>query len=152
MNDFSQDGRARLLELLDQEIGLFGRIYELTVKQAELLADDDIDGFNKSLDSRQVLIEKINGLHQETDILMQSYMSFAGSDDGKKVEAIEKAEEQWLDMVTQCAVLNEKNNSAAKDKNSNYIKRIDKLNLSRKSLGVYTPDLTNYSELIDRKT
>lgn len=152
MNDFSQDTRVRLLVLLDAEIELFGRIYELTVKQAELLAADDIEEFNKSLDSRQILIEKINELHQEINILMQSYVSFAGSGTGRKIEAIEKAEAQRLDIIAQCAALNEKNNRAANEKADAYIKRIDKLNLTKKSLEIYTPELPNTPELFDRKT
>ena len=152
MSEFSQDRRARLLELLDKEIELFGRIYELTVKQAELLAADDIEAFDKSLDNRQTLIEKINGLHQDTGILMQSYVSFADSNSGKKIDAIEKAEAKRMDILTQCASLNEKNSLAANEVTETYTKKIDKLTMTRKGLEIYTPGMTNNSELFDKKT
>ena len=152
MNEFSQDRRARLLELLDREIELFGRIYELTVKQAELLASDDIEAFDKSLDYRQTLIEKINGLHQDTGILMQSYVSFSGLSTGEKIDAIEKAEAQRMDILSQCAALNEKNSLAANEVTETYTKKIEKLAMTRKGLEIYTPGLTNNSELFDTKT
>jgi len=152
VNDFSQDKKARLLELLGQEFDLFRQMYELTEKQAMLLAADDIDAFDNSLDRRKELIEEINGLHQETDILMQSYMSFAGSVSGEKIAAIEIAVAQRQDVILGCAVLNEKNTSVAKEKAEDYIGRIGKLSQSRKSLELYIPDTPNKAELFDRKT
>ena len=75
---FSSKEEARLLELLGEEQAIFERIRALTGEQATLIAADDMEAFNGSLDSRQELIEKINGLHQETNVLMQSYISFSG--------------------------------------------------------------------------
>jgi hypothetical protein len=79
-------------------------------------------------------------------------VSFTGSGTGDKIDAIEKAEEQRLGIIAQCAAQNEKNNTAAIEKADTYIKRIDKLSLTRKSLEIYTPDLPNNPELFDRKT
>ena len=152
MNDFSQDKERRLLELLDQEIDLFVRIYELTEKQSELLTEDDADGFNSSLDSRQELIEKINGLHQESNSLMQSYASFIGSVIGKSIGAIDSAVAKRQNIVAGCTELNEKNTNMAKEKAEGYIKRIEKLSQSRKSLETYTLGVPNNPELFDRKT
>ena len=148
MNDFSPEEKARLLELLSKEFELFRQMYELTEKQAMLLAADDAAAFDSSLDSRKELIEEINGLHQETDILMQSYISFAGSDKGGKIDVIEKAVAQRQDAIAQCVVLNEKNTSAAKGKAKDYVKRIDKLSQNRKSLELYTPDVPSKPELL----
>jgi len=152
VNIISRDEETRLLELLGEEQKLFEQIHGLTVQQAELLAADDIEAFDKSLDSRQELIEKINGLHQETNILMQSYISFSGSPGGMKSAAAEAALESLRDKISLCAELNEKNMAAAKEMAEDYIKRIGKLSLSRKSLGAYALSVPNNSELFDKKT
>ena len=152
MNDFSQGKETRLLELLDQEIELFTRIYELTEKQAALLTEDDVGAFNSSLDSRQELIEKINGLHQESDSLMRSYASFTGSATGKKIDQIESAVAKRQELMAGCLALNGKNTAVAKEKAGDYIKRIEKLSQDRKGLETYTPSVPNDPELIDKKT
>ena len=154
MNDSLQDEKTRLLELLGEETELFERIYKLTQKQAELLAadDDDISAFNNSLDSRQELIERIKGLHQESDPLMQSCMFMANSTDRNSIEVIEKVVAQRQAVIEKCVVLNDKNTAAAKEKSEVFTKRIGKLSLSRKSIKVYTPDIPNKPELFDKKT
>jgi len=124
----------------------------MTAKQTELLAADDIDGFDSSLDSRQEFIEKIKGLHQETDILMQSYTSIHGTAAGGSNGAVEQAAARRREMIAKCAALNERNTVTAKEKAEGYIKRIGKLSLSRKSIELYAPGLPNKPGLIDRKT
>jgi len=152
VNDYSRDKEARLLELLDKELEIFKQIHGLTEKQAELLAADDVDAFGESLDSRQDLIEKINGLHQESDILMQSYVSFSKGVGNKKSRAIETAIEEISRLIAECFGLNDKNTTIAKLMADDYIQRIGKLSLGRKSLGVYAQGVPNDPELFDRKT
>jgi len=149
---FSQVEESGLLELLGKELEIFRQIRELTVKQAQLLASDDIDAFNQSLDGRQELIEKINGLHQETNVLMQSYISFSGSRGGAKSSKVEAAREQLHDVIAECADLNEKNMATANGMAKDYTSRIENLQLSRKSLGAYALGTPNNSELFDKKT
>jgi len=149
---FSRDDEARLLELLGEELEIFERIRGLTGKQAELLSADDIEAFDESLDRRQILIEEINGLHQEASGLMQSYISFSGAGGGSKIDAVEIAAERLREVISECAEQNEKNTAAAKEMAEDYIKRIGKLSLSRKSLGAYALNVPNNSELFDRKT
>ena len=72
MSKFSREDEMRLIKLLSDEHALFGQIRALTEKQSAFLKQDDTDAFEGSLDERQELIEKINGLHQETKVLMQS--------------------------------------------------------------------------------
>ena len=154
MNDSLRDKKTRLLELLGQEIELFEKVYELTGKQAMLLADDDddVNAFNSSLDSRQELIEKIKGLHQESETLMQSCMSATDTAAGENTEAIEEAIAQRQGLIRKCVILNDKNTAAAKEKSGGFVKRIDKLSLNRKSIEVYTPGIPNSPELFDKKT
>ena len=152
MSEFSRDKQTRLLALLGEELSIFEQIREMTGKQAELLAADDIAALDKSLDRRQELIEKSNGLHQETDVLMQSYMSFSDSTGGAKIGDIEAAAEKLRGIITECAGLNERNMSSAKEIAEDYVKRIDKLSIGRKSLGAYAQSVPNDSEIFDRKT
>ena len=152
MSSFSHDKEARLLELLYQEIELYLRIYELTEEQAKLLIEDDTDSFIGSLDKRQEIIERINGLHQEAYALMQSYVSFTGQAAGGNIDAIDKAAAKRQDLIAGCVALNDKNTTAAKGKAEDYVKRIGKLSLSRKSLEIYIPDIPNSSEIFDKKT
>jgi len=152
VNEFSRNDETRLLKLLGEEQELFEQIRGLTEAQTQLLAADDIEAFDKSLDSRQKLIEKINGLHQETNILMQSYTSFSKFRSGNKSGAIETAVQRLRGSIAGCAEINEKNTATAKGMADEYTKRIGKLNLSRKSLGAYSLNVPNNSELFDKKT
>ncbi|MCL2151642.1 MAG: flagellar protein FlgN [Oscillospiraceae bacterium] len=150
MNGFSQDQETRLLELLGQEIELFVEMYELTGKQSEMIAQDDVDTFGGSLDRRLELIDRINGLHQESDILMQSYALLADIEGKGKIDAIEEAAARRQDLITGCTEQNAQNGEAAKEKAGNYAKRAGRLNLIRKSLELYTLDMPNDPELFDR--
>ena len=148
---YTRETETRLLEALRQELGLFGKIREMTEKQTELIAADDIEGFDESLDRRQELIEKINGLHQETQALMQSYIAYSKSPGGGKRSEVEAAMKQRMDMIAKCSERNDKNTEAAKEKKKEYTDKIDKLNLNRKSLGSYIQTVENAPELFDKK-
>ena len=149
---YSGDTEARLLEAIRQETEAFGQMLEMTKGQAELIAADDIEGFDKSLDRRQKHIEKINGLHQGTGVLMQSYISHMRSAGGKKNIDIEAASAQLRDLIAKCAEINEKNMTAAKEKAEGYTQRIDKLSKDRKTLGSYIQTVENVPEMFDKMT
>ena len=151
MSDFTAGNAEDLLEPLRKELDVLGQVRELTEKQAELIAADDIDGFNRSLDSRQGHIEKINGLHQESDVLMQSYMSYLDSAGGKSIKEIDEALAQIRDALAECTALNDSNITAAKEKAEGYIKQIGKLSLNRKNIGAYIQDVENKPEMFDKK-
>jgi len=160
--EFTSKEETRLLELLVEEQVIFEQIRALTGIQAELLAADDVEAFNYSLDSRQELIEKINGLHQETDVLMQSYIAFSGQEEGAggagetgagaKSAGVEAAMELRRSLIAECAAMNARNSAAANEMAEKYSKRIEQLDLSRKSLGAYALGVSNNSELFDKKT
>ena len=152
MINFSRETEVKLLELLEKELGLFERMRELTEEQSELLAVDAMEDLESSLDGRQGLIEKINGLHQESDSLMQSYALFSGSGGGDRIEAVETLLARINEEIAKCSGLNEENTNAAKEKAEEYIRRIGKLSLSRKSLGAYALNVPNSPELFDKKT
>ena len=171
MNNFPRKKEERLLELLGQELELFGRIREQTAAQAELLKADDSEGFGRSLDERQGIIEKIDGLHQECDALMQSYISFsdpqgdrpatasggagpsgAAPSGGGKIEKIERAALRLREAIAECVELNDKNAALAQDMAEEYIKQIGNLSLKRKSLGKYALGVPNNPEHFDKMT
>ena len=152
MSDFSKDNGSKLLNLLKEELGVWEQIRGLTESQAELLMSDDEGVLEGSLESRQGLIEKINGLHQETDILMQSYITFSKSKIGKKCQVVESTIDKLRKVITECIALNDENIATAKEMTEGYTERIDSLSLKRKSLGAYAQGVPYDSELFDKKT
>jgi hypothetical protein len=151
MSGFPKEDEAKLLELVAQQQNLFAQIRKLTQEQAGLIASEDVEGLDKSLDRRQKHIEKIKGLHQESDALMQSYISSREAPGGTKIKAIETAAANLREDVTQCAGLDAKNAEALKAKADAYLKQREKLAASRKSIGLYAQGGTNNSELFDKK-
>jgi len=149
---FSQENTGRLLELIAREISGFERIHELTVKQTELIAADEMDALGDMLDGRQEMIEQINGLHQETDILMQSYISFSSGPGGEKNDEIDAVIARLDAVITLCAAADAEFSGLAGEKAEDYIKRIGNLSLTRKSIEKYAPGVPNDSEYFDRKT
>jgi len=147
---FSKDSQAKLHKLLKEELGIWEQIRELTEKQTELVSSDEVDALNKSIDDRQELIEKINGLHQESDILMQSYISVSGSS-GEKSAEIEALVSKIREKIVSCSQLNDKNVSSAKGVKEAVIERADDLGKKRKTIGAYAPSLPNNSEMVDKK-
>jgi len=152
VNVFSPEDEKRLLELVGQRLGIAKEILQLTEKQRDILESDDMDAFGRSLDNRQELIEKINGLHQETTILMQSYLSFSEAEGGRRIGAIDKAAGDFGEILTQCISINDNNTVVAKEKAEEYLKQAGKLNQGRKSLSAYIQSVPNEPELFDRKT
>jgi len=143
---------ARLVELLVEELGMWEVIRELTKKQAELIAADDMEAFEGSITHRESIIEKIKRLHQESDVLMQSYVSFADSDEKKTVKAIDDAAKRVTDTIAECIESNGENMEAAREKAEGYMGKISKLSRSRKSIGAYAQNVPNSPELFDKKT
>jgi len=141
----------RLSKLLSDELEACGQIQKLTEKQVELLARDEIDKFNSSLDKRAGLIEKINGLHQETDPLMQSYVSFTAGG-GKADKNIEKLRKQIRESIEVCEGLNKKNITAMTEKTEAHIHKIDEQSAKRKGIGGYAQSVPNTPEVFDKKT
>ena len=139
----------RLSELLGKELEIFKKIQELTEKQTELLAGDDIESFDSSLDKRQELIEKINGLHQDSNPLMQSYVS---SSEDEKSSEIEELRAKIQDIVETCAKINNENISAIQAKSEEHKEKIDKQSKKRKGIGGYAQAVPNTPEMFDKKT
>jgi len=142
---------VRLAELLEKELETCGLIRELTKKQTELLAMDDIEAFNESLDERERLIEKIKGLHQDSNPLMQSYVNLtAGGSD--KVEKIEDLKKQIHKIFEECNDINKKNITAMDEKIQGQSVKIDEQKAKRVGIGGYAQSVPNTSEMFDKKT
>ena len=150
MGVFPQE--KRLLELLGEATALAGRVAGIAKEQAEMLASDDLESFNKLLDNGQEIINKINGLHQESEALMQSYASFVSSANGKKIAAIEIAAARFVELLEQCAQLNKKNLDDAREKTDGFIRQIGNMSMKRKSLGLYAQPSGENSARFDKKT
>ena len=149
MSKLTPADRDLLSELLGKELEIFKKIQELTEKQTELLAGDDIESFDSSLDKRQELIEKINGLHQDSNTLMQSYVS---SSEDEKSSEIEELRAKIQDITETCAKLNNQNIDTIQAKSEEQKKKIDKQSKKRKGIGGYAQAVPNTPEVFDKKT
>ena len=150
MGGFPQE--KRLLELLGEAVELTGRVAGISDEQSKMLASDDLDSFNESLEKGQELINKINGLHQESEVLMQSYASYVNSAGGGKINAIEAAAARFVELLELCAASNKRNLSEATEKTEEFIRQIGSLSLKRKSLGRYAQNSGESSAHFDKKT
>ena len=141
----------RLSKLLNEELELYVQIRKLTEEQTEILAKDDIEAFDNSLNKRETLIEKIKGLHQESTPLMQSYVSF--SSDGNNTDGkIDELKKQIRDELETCAELNDKNMDTMQQKTDEHTKRIDEQSAKRKTIGGYAQSVPNIPEMFDKKS
>jgi len=149
-NNSSADTK-RLAELLEEEKNIYENIRKSTEKQTELLAKDDIEAFNKSLDERAGLIEKIKGLHQESNPLMQSYVSLSagGNNIDDEVETLKKQIRELLEI---CHKTNEININVMGDKTLEHSVKIDEQKAKRIGIGGYAQSVPNTSEMFDKKT
>ena len=152
MSLFTKTDAINLLDLKKREHDILAQILKLTEDQAGFLAADDIEGFDKSLSSRQQLIEGIDRLHQESDGLMQSYISYSESPEGTKIRDIEELRRQIRDLLEKCSIQNERNAAAAKEILQGYTDRINELNISKKGIQSYIQTVESNSELIDKTT
>ena len=141
----------RLLQLLGDELELCGQIRELTEEQTQFLDKDDLEKFNISLERREELIQKIKGLHQESKPLMQSYVSLSSSDKEKSSE-VDRLNKRIREALEFCALHNDRNISAMKEKTQEHTKKIDEQSAKRKGIGGYAQAVPNTSGMFDKKT
>ena len=151
MSKFASEEAEKLTGLLEKELELYEQIHKLTKTQTGLLDKDDIDAFNNSLDKRAKFIEQIKGLHQESEPLMQSYVSF--SEDGKNaVSKIDDLQKQIKKVIENCAKLNDENIYTMKEKTEEHTKKIDEQRAKGKTIGGYAQSVPNIPEMFDKKT
>ena len=152
MSKFNRESETRLIFLLEEELKLFEQMKEQSNKQTKLLAQDEIEAFSESLEKREKLKEKINGLHQETEVLMQSYMASYQAGGRGKVKAIDTLREKLRAIIEECQSINDKNFESAKGKIEEYTKRLKELDTSKKTFNAYTLDIPENSEHFDKTT
>jgi len=151
VSNFSSADSERLSKLLGEELEFYVNIRKLTEEQTELLAKDDIEAFDDSLVKRETLIEKIKGLHQESNPLMQSYVSFSSA--GNKTDSnIDELKKKIREQLEVCAKLNDKNTETMKVKADEHSKKIDDQSAKRKTIGGYAQAVPNVPEMFDKKS
>ena len=141
----------QLAKILLKELDLYEQIHEISKTQTELLNKDDIDAFNSSLDKRAELIEKIKGLHQESEPLKQSYISFTKKDN-KSDSQIDSLLDQIKKIIESCAKLNDENIASMEEKTKEQSKKIDEQRAKGKTIGGYAQSVPNTPEVFDKKT
>ena len=151
MTSFTTGDKDRLLELLGEKLKLSETVRDFTERQAKLIEEGDFEKLEESLRGRQEAIDKIDGLHQESSLLMQSFASSAGSGGAGSPE-IESADRKLGDVMGECAALNEKNMELLKNKMKDQSEKSERMRQSRESLGLYAQGGSNPAELFDRMT
>ena len=149
---FNREKETQLIALLEEKLKLFKQMKEQGEKQTEYLSKDEIEAFSESLEKGEKLKEKINGLHQESEVLMQSYMSSYQQGGRGKVKAIDNLREKIREIIVECQSINDKNYETAKGKTEEYTKRLKELDTSKKTLNAYSMDLPENSEHFDKTT
>jgi len=166
VSKISSEDIARLSKLLGEELDYYKKIRKLTEEQVELLGKDDMEAFNSSLIKREELIEKIKGLHQEKEPLMQSYASLSKSDftqseitpgenpqsGGKQNKKIDNLNKQIREIIEVCVEINDKNILSVEEKTQNLAKKIDEQSAKRKGIGGYVQSVPNTPEMFDKKS
>jgi hypothetical protein len=152
MSNFNRACEKRLLEMLNEELGLFEQMKAETLKQTKLLDEDDMDAFNESLEKREILKEKINGLHQEKDPLMQSYLSSSATIGQASKKMIDTLRDKIRLIVTESLEINNANIAAAGSKIEEYSERIKQIDTSKKTFDAYTTAIPDNSEHFDKTT
>ncbi|MCL1835276.1 MAG: flagellar protein FlgN [Oscillospiraceae bacterium] len=142
---------ARLRELLDMEAEVSAGMLELLKQQTRLLEAGDAEELNKSLVESARLMGKFDGLHQETEPLMQSYILYLGSDGAKEDKQLEAAWQRVTELLGECSELNKKNVAEAKEGVQEYVRRIGSLSMKRESLGRYAQPTGDNSAMFDKK-
>lgn len=146
MSEFSAQDKQKLLSLLTEKQKLLSQIEQNTKEQGGLLEKDDIEAFDSSLQQSDSIIEKIKGLHQETDTLMQSYISSKKRDE--KIEDLKNAIEQTLKT---CAEKNKALSQAAKKRQKDLSIEIEEKRSKREGIGGYAQATPTTSEVFDKK-
>jgi flagellar biosynthesis/type III secretory pathway chaperone len=139
----------KLSELLSKELEIFEKVLKLTESQTQLLEKDDIEALNSSLENRQELIEKINGLHQESSTLMQSYVSSPANEKNAKIEDYRK---RINCIIKICSEQSNENLNKIKEKTQEQTDKIEKQSAKRKGIGGYAQAVPNTPEMFDKKT
>jgi ABC-type transporter Mla subunit MlaD len=152
MDGFPLEEKGRLLTVIGREAEAYSRLRDITQKQGGTLADGDYDALDGLIAGRQVIIDEINGLHQEFGALMQSYVSFAGVQGAKRIAEIDDATGDLQNIIKLCMELNDAVIAALEGKAEENMRQIGKLSMARKSLGKYMHVIPSDPELFDRKT
>jgi len=141
----------QLAQILLKELDLHEQIHEMTKTQTDQLDKDDIDAFNSSLDKRAELIEKIKGLHKESEPLMQSYISYT-KNENKSDSQIDNLRNNIKKIIEKTAKLNDENIATMKEKTEEHTKKIDEQRAKGKTIGGYVQSVPNIPEVFDKKT
>jgi len=148
VSKFEASDLKKLQENLTQELESFEQIKKLTEKIAEQIDTEKIEALDKSLSKRQELIEKINGLHQESNPLMQSYVQASGL----KNSEVDRLVERIRETTQICAKLNDENINTIKAMSEEQVDKIDKQSAKRKGISGYAQAIAYSPEVIDKKT
>lgn len=155
MAAFAPEQYARIMELQQQKKTLLQEFHGLAQLQQEIIEREDTTALQGNLNRRQELITQVDTLHQELDLLMQSYPPIRQQlgESHPQVAALTALQNEIQDILRQIAALDTQNQARAARQLQHFRDEIKRLSLGRKTLQSYSQGAVSLgSELFDKKT
>ena len=149
MTNFSKKDTESLTKLIAKQLGLFERYLDEISEQAEFIRFDDDEGLTASIEAQGKVIEEIDKLHKKTAPLIAAYKESEKSKDDSC--PIGKALARIKAILKEASDLNEQNIKAAEEKKAEYSELISKLDKDKKGISGYAQQITETSDLFDKK-
>ncbi|HHV96002.1 MAG TPA: flagellar protein FlgN [Clostridiaceae bacterium] len=147
-----------LNNLLKEKYNLLEKMWELTKKQSESIAAEDIVELMRLIDEKQTCINAIDQIDEEFDeIYIQSkgLLNVFQTKESNIPEARELKQntERIVSVINDIMKLEKENNEKVKDSMLIYKKQINNIAVGRKAISVYNKPyaVTNPSYFIDKK-
>ena len=154
MGGLTPERIGRLLELQRQKRELLREFHELTLQQERLIELEETAVLKENLNQRQELITEIDTLHQELNLLMQTYSEYsqqAGADPAaQEIGALQQESQKLLQEI---AALDEQNQARTARQIDRFRDEVKRLSLGRRTIQSYNQSISALgSELFDKKT
>ena len=151
MIDFSKRDIDKLTKLISKELELFEKYLSETMAQTEYIEFDDDEGLTSSIEEQTRISEEIDKLHSQTAPMIKAYRASLVGKKPDETSAIEKAALRIRTILKESSEINAANIKAANEKKTEYSEHISKIAKGKKGLSGYTQQLTDTSDLFDKK-
>ena len=149
MTKFSQKDAESLAKLITRQLELFEDYLNEISAQTEFIEFDDEEGLTASIEQQSQVISEIEKLHEKTAPMIVAYKESEKSKDDSC--PIGKALARIKAILKEAAEINEQNIKSAAEKKAEYSELISKLNSDQKGISGYKQQITETSDLFDKK-
>ena len=149
MTSFSKKNSDYLEKLISQQLELLEKYLVEVSVQTEYIQFDDDEGLTLSLQAQGEIVKELDKLHKKTAPLIVAYQkSPQASDDSCYIG---KALTRIKAILKESSELNEQNLKSAAEKKAEYSELINKLKTDQKGISGYKQQITETSDLFDKK-